>query len=158
LFDGLTPMNLTTILKKNCVVVPLEARDKTAAITELVDLLHSQGELIDRDQALQAVLNREQTRSTGIGWGLAVPHGKSQGCRRLTIAVGKPGQPLPFEAIDGRPCTFMVLLTSPIDETGPHIQALAGISRLWHNEAFRTAVADARNADELYAAIERYQG
>jgi len=151
-------MKPTEILKKNCVRVPLDACEKTAAITELVDLLHANGLLLDRDQTLQAILNREQTRSTGIGWGLAVPHGKSAGCQHLTMAVGKPREPIPFGAIDDRSCTFMVLLASPIDETGPHIQALASISRLWHNEAFRMAVSTAEDAETLYAAIEQYQG
>lgn len=151
-------MKPTEILKKNCVCVPLDASEKTAAITELVDLLAANGELLDRDLTLQAILTREQTRSTGIGLGLAVPHGKSAGCQHLTMAVAKPRQPIPFGAIDNRPCTFVVLLASPIDETGPHIQALASISRLWHDEAFRTAVGAAEDAEALYAAIQQHQG
>lgn len=150
-------MKISDILQKSCITAPLKSADKTGAITELVDLLQDNGLLIDRDAALQSVLAREQTRSTGIGLGLAVPHGKSTGCRSLAMAVGMPEEPMDFDAIDGRPCSFIVLLTSPIDETGPHIQALAGISRLWQNEVFRRAVVDAKTADELFAAIEQYQ-
>ena len=69
-------MNLTQILQPGCVKVPLECEDKTAVITELVDLLDSNGLLLDRDLALEAVLAREQTQSTGIGSGIAIPHGK----------------------------------------------------------------------------------
>ncbi len=151
-------MKLTSILTPDCVRVPLRATDKTAAITELVDLLHETGKLADRDQTLEAVLTRERTRSTGIGLGLAVPHGKSHGCKKLAMAMGKPAQPVDFDAIDGRPCELIVLLTSPIDETGPHIQALASVSRLWQTEGFRQAVAEARTSEELYRAIESFEG
>ncbi len=100
---------------------------------------------------------REQTRSTGIGLGLAVPHGKSHGCTGLAMAVGRTAEPMEFAAIDGKPCMFLVLLCSPIDETGPHIQALAGISRLWQNNDFRQAVLSAQSSDELFAAFEQHE-
>lgn len=149
-------MNITDVLSKTRVRVPLASTDKTAAITELVDVLSQDGQLTDRDKVLEAVLARERTRSTGIGLGLAVPHGKSAGVRTLTMALGKPAVPIDFDAIDGRPCRLLVLLASPLDKTGPHIQALAGVSRLWQNEAFRAAVQDSDDADALFAAIERF--
>lgn len=150
-------MKITDILKESCTCVPLKSADKTGVITELVDVLDDSGALTDRDNVLKAVLAREETRSTGIGKGLAVPHGKSHGCDRLLMAVGKPKEPLPFDAADGRPCRFIVLLTSPVDKTGPHITALARISRLWEHEAFRLAVAQAKTPAELYAAIRQHQ-
>lgn len=150
-------MTITDILTKACTCVPLKATDKSAAITELVDLLSADSRISDRDAVLKAVLAREQTRSTGIGLGLAVPHGKSRACSALAMAVGKPAEPLEFDAIDGKPCKFIVLLTSPIDETGPHIQALASISRLWQNELFRQAVLEANTAEQVYAAFEQHQ-
>jgi len=151
-------MKITEILELDCIRVPLSATDKTAAITELVDVLAESGRLSDRDQVLQAVLAREATRSTGIGQTLAVPHGKSQGCRQLTMAIGKPVEPIEFDAIDNKPCSLIVLLASPVDKTGPHIQALASVSRLWLNEDFRLAVQGAKDAAALYAAIEEHQG
>ncbi len=151
-------MKITEILRPDCIRIPLTATDKTGAITELVDLLADAGRLSDRDQVLQAVLAREATRSTGIGQTLAVPHGKSTGCRELTMAIGKPAAPIEFDAVDGRPCSFIVLLASPVDKTGPHIQALAGVSRLWLNEHFRRDVQEAATADAILAAIEKHQG
>ncbi len=150
-------MKITDVLQKQCVCVPLRSAEKTAAITELVDLLDDKCGLTDRNAVLAAVLAREKTRSTGIGLGLAVPHGKSHGCHGLAMAVGMPKTPMPFDAVDGRPCRFIVLLASPADETGPHIQALGSISRLWQNEAFRRAAEEAKTPDELFAAIERHQ-
>jgi len=150
-------MNLAKLLTSDRIRVPLTARDKVGVITELVDVLAQSGGLVNRDAALEAVLKREGERTTGIGYGLAIPHGKSDGCRSLVIAAGKPASPVDFQSLDGRPVTFVVLLVSPPDQTGPHIQALAKISRLMNIEEFRAAVASADSADALYQAISRYE-
>ncbi|MCP4247023.1 MAG: PTS transporter subunit EIIA [bacterium] len=151
-------MKLTDILSRSCVLVPIKAPDKTGAIAELVDLLAETGRISDREQVLKAVLEREQTRSTGIGYGLAVPHGKSAACPSLAIAVGKPVEPIDFGSRDGEPANILVLLASPPDQTGPHIQALARISRLMLIEKFRQALADAATADDLWEVISRHEG
>ena len=151
-------MRLTDILLPACVKVPLESVDKTGVITELVDLLAANGQVNDRDVLLEAVLTREATRTTGIGHGLAIPHGKSDAARRLVMAVGKPATPIDFESIDRAPVTVVTLLASPPDQTGPHIQALARISRLMLMDNFRSAVARAQSAEELYGIIAGHEG
>ena len=150
-------MQLSKLLTADRIRVPLKAVEKTDVITELIDVLAATGGLADRQAALQAVLKREAERTTGIGYGLAIPHGKSDGCKKLVMAAGKPAQPVDFQSLDQRPVTFVVLLVSPPDQTGPHIQALAKISRLMNIEEFRAAVDNARAADELYAAIASYE-
>ena len=146
-------MELSKILTPERIKVPLEADDKNDVITQLIDVLNETGGLRDRDIALEAVLKREAERTTGIGYGLAIPHGKSDGCSKLVIAAGKPGKPVDFQSLDGRPVTFVVLLVSPPDQTGPHIQALAKISRLMNIEEFRAASDKATTAQQLYNAI-----
>ncbi len=143
-------MNLIEILRPECTVVPLEASSPTEAIESLIATLDASGQLSDAKAVLAAVLEREQTRSTGIGNGLAVPHGKSPGCTKLTMAVGKTAQPIDFKSPDGQPCRLIVLLASPRDETGPHIQALASVSRLWLSDSFRQAVTIANSSEALY--------
>ncbi len=150
-------MELSKIITPERVRVPLAATDKKGVITELVELLANTGALTDRDTALQAVLNREAERTTGIGYGLAIPHGKTDSCRQLAIAVGKPAQPVEFQSYDGRPVTFIVMLISPPDQTGPHIQALAKISRLMNLADFRAAVDNCKASAELLAAIETFE-
>ncbi len=147
-------MSLADILTPNRIAVPLRATDKLEVIAELVDLLAADGVIGDRDEVLRAVLAREEMRSTGIGAGLAVPHAKPRACSRLTAAVGKAASPIDFASSDGKPCEFVVLLVSPPDETGPHIQALARISRIWLQEGFREAVRSATSPDALYKAIQ----
>lgn len=150
-------MQLSKIITLDRVRVPINATDKLDVITELVDVLAETSGLVDRELALDAVIQRENERTTGIGYGLALPHGKSDGCRKLVMAAGKPAQPVDFQSLDGRPVTFVVLLVSPPDQTGPHIQALAKISRLMNIEEFRAAVEQASTVEELHHAIETYE-
>jgi len=93
------PMILTEILQPACVKAPLESGDKESAITELVDLLAENGSLLDRDSVLEAVLIREQTRSTGIGSGIAIPHGKCDAVKELVMAIGIAARPIDFDSI-----------------------------------------------------------
>jgi fructose-specific phosphotransferase system IIA component len=150
-------MTLTDILSRACVRVPLKATDKAGVITELVDLLAEAGKITDRDAVLRAVLDREATRSTAIGYGLAVPHGKSPGCPKLAIALGRAAKPIDFESKDGQLASIIVLLASPPEQTGPHIQALARISRLMLMQPFRQALAEAPTADAVYEIVRRHE-
>ena len=143
-------MRLTQILQASSVRVPLNSNDKNAAITELLDVLDDNGLLEDRAVVSDAVFNREQTRSTGIGSGIAIPHGKCDAVKNLVMAIGIAHTPIDFESIDGRPVTTIILLISPTDQTGAHIQALAGISRLMLDEQFKQAFEQSENADQAY--------
>jgi fructose-specific phosphotransferase system IIA component len=146
-------MILTQILHPNCVKVPVVSKDKEAVITELVDLLDANGLLLDRDVALDAVLTRERTRSTGTGAGIAIPHGKCNAVKELVMAIGIAHEPIEFESVDGKPVTILILLVSPAEKTGPHIQALASISRLMLNTEFKQKLEQAASADEVYELL-----
>ena len=146
-------MILTQILTPACIKVPLAAGDKASAITELVDLLDENNLLTDRQIVLDAVLAREQTRSTGIGSGIAIPHGKCKGVKELTMAVGISPKGIDFQSVDTKAVKIVILLASPIDKTGPHIQALARISRLMLDAEFREKLENATSAQQLYELI-----
>jgi len=146
-------MLLTQILQPSCVKVPLEGKDKQAIITDMVDLLDKQEKLVDQAVCLDAVLVRERTRSTGIGSGVAIPHGKCKGVNELVMAMGITHEPVDFGSIDGKGVTIVMLLISPADRTGPHIQALARISRLMLDEPFRKKLEQADSAEKAYNLI-----
>ena len=146
-------MRLTDILKPQNIKIPLQATNKTDAIAELVDLLAANGELTDAKKVLDAVLEREATRTTGIGNGLAIPHGKTMGTNDLVMAIGRPTAPIDFQAIDGRPVTIIWLLSSPPDKTGPHIHALARISRLMTIDRFRQTLNSVQTSQAMFDAI-----
>ena len=146
-------MLLTQILEPTCVKAPLEGKSKESVITELVDLLADNGSLVDRDVVLEAVFVREETRSTGIGSGIAIPHGKCSGVKELVMSVGIAPEPVDFDSIDAKPVSIIILLASPIDRTGPHIQALARISRLMLDEEFKSRLENSTSAEEVYELI-----
>jgi len=146
-------MMLTQILQPTCIKVPLEGKDKKSIITELVDLLDTNGLLLERDAALEAVLMREQTRSTGIGSGIALPHGKCKAVKELVMAVGIVPEGIDFESVDEKPVSIVILLVSPADKTGPHIQALARISKLMLDESFKQGLEKATSAEEVYELL-----
>lgn len=148
-------MNILDILPPEGIKVPLEATHKQAAIDELIDLLSSQGFVTDAPALKRAVWEREQQRSTGIGEGLAIPHGKSTSARALTMAIGKPSEPIEFGSIDRKPVRMIILLVSPADRIAEHIQALGKVSRLMTSPQFRTACYDAKSSAELYELFRK---
>jgi fructose-specific phosphotransferase system IIA component len=150
-------MRLTEILKPQNIKVPLLAKTKSEAIKELVDVLASTNEVTDAKKVLEAVLDREATRTTGIGNGLAIPHGKCNGTDHLVMAIGRCETPVDFQSIDGRPVNLIWLLSSPPDKTGPHIHALARISRLMTIDKFRQALLAAKDAQEMFDTIVKQE-
>jgi mannitol/fructose-specific phosphotransferase system IIA component (Ntr-type) len=100
---------------------------------------------------------REQTRSTGIGAGIAIPHGKCKAVKELVMAVGIAHDPIDFASIDAKPVSIIFLLVSPSDQTGPHIQALARISRLMLDEDFKKKFGKVASADEMYQLLSDRQ-
>lgn len=147
-------MKLLDLLSIECVKAPLESTTKQGVIDELVDLLAGQERVRDAAVLKEAVWTREQTRTTGIGHGLAIPHGKCEGMSELSIAIGRPNPPMDFEAIDGQPVSLVVLLASPPDRTSDHIQALALISRLISVEEFREQIYSASTAKKIFELLK----
>ena len=150
-------MRLSELLKPQNIKLGLAARNKKDAIAELINLLGENKELNDPKKVLDSVLEREGTRTTGIGNGLAIPHGKTTGTDHLVMAVGKAATPIDFQAIDGRPVTWIWLLSSPPDKTGPHIHALARISRLMTIDSFRQTLATAKSPQDVYDIIQKQE-
>jgi len=151
-------MQLSEILSVDCVRSPLTAAEKQGVINELVDVLVAAGKVRDGAALKDAVWSREQTRTTGIGHGLAIPHGKCEGIGELAMAIGKPAEPLDFEAIDKQPVRLVVLLASPPDKTSDHIQALARVSRLMSNESFREKIYAAQTPAEIHELVVAQDG
>jgi len=148
-------MRLMEIIQPGSVRVPLVATSKQDAIFELVDVLADQAGIAARQELKDAVWQRELTRTTGIGYGIAIPHGKCRGCERLSMAVGRLSTPIDFKSIDGKPVELIVLLASPPDQTGPHIQALARISRIMTDDRARAQIKQAPSSKALYEILSR---
>jgi fructose-specific phosphotransferase system IIA component len=148
-------MPLMETLTPARVKVPLAASTRQEAIRELIDLLADNGDVVDRAAALRAVLERERTRSTAIGEGLAVPHAKTDAVHSLVCAVGRLRRPVDFAGPDGKPVTLVALLLSPPVDTGAHIQALARLSRLLSNDALRRQLNSADTRKQIVTLLRR---
>lgn len=146
-------MKLTDYLPQSLIKVPLPASDKTQAIGILVDMLIEQGFAEKREPLLQAVLERESQRTTGIGRGFAIPHAKCDAVGKLLIAFGRSEEPIDFAAIDGQPVRLVALLVSPTDETSTHLQALAKLSRLVMNDKLLSDLLEAKDGSAFYDVI-----
>ncbi|MCE5186267.1 MAG: PTS sugar transporter subunit IIA [Planctomycetaceae bacterium] len=146
-------MLLTQILQPGCIKAPLKSKNKEEVIEELINILADHGLLSDRAQALEAVMARENTRSTGIGSGIAIPHGKCPAAKELVMSIGIANDPVEFDSIDRKPVNIVILLVSPPDQTGPHIQALARISRLMLDAQFKSQLEKATSPEQVYSLI-----
>lgn len=149
-------MNLAIadILSPSAIRVPLVASDRRGALEELVDALACTGAVTDPELLKKSVWEREQQRSTGIGEGLAIPHGKCAGVLRPVIAIGRPRAPIEFESIDRRPVRLIVLLASPPEKMTEHIQVLHRISRIFSNIATRERACLAQTPEALFEELQ----
>jgi mannitol/fructose-specific phosphotransferase system IIA component (Ntr-type) len=136
------------------VKLELESFDKEECFEELIDLLVRGGCITDRAAALEAILQREAQGTTGIGKGIAIPHGKHPSVNGLVAALGLSNEGIEFDAIDGEPVHLVFMLLSTNNDPGPHIQALAEISRLLLIPGFYRKITEARTAREILDIIE----
>ncbi|MFI5371164.1 MAG: PTS sugar transporter subunit IIA [Candidatus Eisenbacteria bacterium] len=147
-------MMLSELLNPAAVSTRLKARTKREALAELVDLLESahgvksQGEILDR------VLRREAMMSTGIGNGVAIPHGKARAVDRMLGACAVSAEGIEFESVDGELARLFILLVSPENVGAPHVRVLANISRLLKEETVRQQLRDAPSPADFLTALE----
>ncbi len=147
-------MRLSELLNPQSISVRLQTRGKREVIAELVQLLEaghgvdSQGEILDR------VLRREAMMSTGIGNGVAIPHGKARAADRLVAACGVANPGVDFDSADGEPATLFVLLVAPESGGALHVKVLANISRLLKEESVRRQLREAPNAEQFLAVLK----
>lgn len=147
-------MKITDILTEEMVVSGLRGRSKGDVIEELADVVaeHHRGE-IDHARLVQALEDRERLNSTALGEGVAIPHGKLPGLKRVVAAFGRSVPGVDFSSLDGKPTHLFFLLVAPEDSAGAHLKALARISRLLKDTSFRTRLMSAPNRAELYRTI-----
>jgi PTS system nitrogen regulatory IIA component len=143
---------LTELLTPDRVVVPLAARDKAGVIAELTRHLvaRSGGEYAD---VLEAVKERENVLSTGIGFGVAIPHARSSAVRELSVVCGLSPVPVPYDSIDGDPVRLFFLIVGPEAAAGEHVKVLSRIARLVRRDTLRQQLCEAGTADQFYSAL-----
>lgn len=146
-------MLLNELLTPERVRVPLRGASKQELLQELVAVLHDAGVVADSEGVLASVRQREELLSTGVGSGVAIPHGKSNSVPELVMAAGVTRGPVDFDALDGQPVHLVFLLVGPEAAAGQHVKALSRISRMVRRDGFRERLMAAQTAGEFVALL-----
>ena len=147
-------MRLSERFVDNCILINSPCETKEAILNELVDTLCSTYKLEHRDEIFEAVWNREKTRSTGIGCGLAVPHAKIDYVDRMCMVAATVEKGLDFESFDGEPVYLLILIVSPGNTVGPHLKALSSVSRLLADGNVRKELIAAKTPAEFLTILK----
>lgn len=144
-------MNLGHILSIDQILPEMEAVERMEAIVELVDLLVAKGHVKaeDRDVVLSALRAREDTMSTGIGFGIAIPHASSDRVNHVVAAFGRSSKGIEFDALDNAPVKFIVLFVVPKDQFQTHLRTLAAIAKFLNDRQVRERLGTAGSAEEI---------
>lgn len=145
-------MQLTDLLHPDRVRVPLSAADKSGVLRELSTLLAERSG-VGAEEVLQAVEEREAVLSTGIGLGVAVPHGKSAAVQRLEMVCGASQAGIEFDALDGEACRLFFCLVGPESAAGDHVKALSRIARVVRRDEVRARLLAATTAESFIQTI-----
>jgi PTS system nitrogen regulatory IIA component len=146
-------MKIVEFLRSDAVIANLSGQTGQAVLAELCRPLAA-SQRVDAQKLVETLLDREKLGSTGIGEGVAIPHGKVPGLPGLMASFGRSGPGIEFRAIDGRPTHLFFALFAPENSAGAHLKALARISRIFKNASFREAIMRASTAEEIYRLIE----
>ncbi|MFH1258922.1 MAG: PTS sugar transporter subunit IIA [Elusimicrobiota bacterium] len=147
-------MQIMDFLCPKAIKLDLEGGTKKEVLAELADLLAKAKEINNPATIVKVLLEREELGSTGIGQGIAIPHGKSDTVNKIVAAFGISKKGIDFEALDGEPVYLMFLLIAPPDSAGAHLKALAKISRLLKDKFFRQALRESTKIEDVINIIK----
>lgn len=147
-------MKIMDILVKDAVVLNLASTDKSDILKEMSDALAAAEPSVPADRLLEVLTEREGLQSTGIGEGVAIPHGKMAGLDRLMASFARSPDGVDFDSIDGAPTQLYFMLVVPEHSGGQHLKALARISRFFRDDSFRDKLLSATTTDDIFSAID----
>jgi mannitol/fructose-specific phosphotransferase system IIA component (Ntr-type) len=149
-------MTLGNLLSVDQIIPEMKAMERWSAIVELVDLLVERGQIKaqDRDVVLAALRQREETMSTGIGFGIAIPHASSDRVGQVVAAFGRSTKGIEFDSLDNSPVRFIVLFVVPKDQFQTHLRTLAAIAKFLNDRMVRERLAQATSSGEIMAIFE----
>ncbi|MBN1829119.1 MAG: PTS sugar transporter subunit IIA [Deltaproteobacteria bacterium] len=146
-------MNIREMLCEECVADDIKSRTKREVLVELSEIFNKSKIEIDADLMVEVLLEREKLGSTGIGGGIAIPHGKMAGLDRLILSFGRSKSGVEFDALDGKPVYIFFMLMAPDNSAGQHLKALAKISKMLKDEEFRKKLMGSDSAKDIYNLI-----
>jgi PTS system nitrogen regulatory IIA component len=146
-------MRIEDILRESCVVSNIKSKGKKEALFELVSALKEAALIDDVEKVVDIVLEREKLGSTGIGDGVAIPHGKMKGIKNILCVFGKSKNGVDFDAVDRKPVRIFFLLLAPEDSATLHLKTLSRISKLLRDPSFKKRLLDLNNSHDIYSNI-----
>ena len=146
-------MRITELMDKDLIIAELYSKTKKGVLKELVDCITKKEVEIDSNDLLRVLLEREELGSTGIGDGIAIPHGKVKNIENLMVSFGRSLGGVDFQSMDGKPTHIIFLLIAPENSAGIHLKALARLSRLLKDSRFRKNIMEADSSQEIYDLI-----
>ena len=150
-------MTLGNLLSADTILPEMQATERYAAIAELVNLLVARGKIAEADQetVLAALRAREETMSTGIGFGIAIPHASSDKVTQVVACFGRSSAGIEFESLDNAPVKFVVLFVVPKDQFQTHLRTLAAIAKFLNDRTVREKLATATTSAEILSIFEK---
>ena len=143
-------------LSEEFIILPMRATDRDGALSELLLPLRKQNIIDSSDVCLESILKRERRMSTGVGKGVALPHGPSNNVKDVVMVVGISPEGIDFKAVDGALCHIFVLLVYPADQPDKHLKALGRISKLLGDSDLRSALMETQTAGQLLLTMEKW--
>jgi len=149
-------MRILEFLSYDAIIASLKARTKDEVLMELVEPVAEANPRIDRSGLIKTLFDRENIGSTGIGGGVAIPHGKFNGLEKIVASFGRSTGGIDFGSMDNRPAHLFFLVVAPKHSASDHLKALARISRLLKDPILKTNLQRAETQDEIYRLLEEY--
>lgn len=146
-------MRLQDVLREDFIIPNLKAREKRELLDEMVTDLAGKMEELNRDELLEVLLDRENLGSTGIGYGVAIPHGKIKGLKEVLVSFGRSKKGVDFQATDEKPVFLFFLILAPVDSTASHLKILSSVSQILKDDAVRKKLKRSSTASEIFATI-----
>jgi nitrogen PTS system EIIA component len=151
-------MRLSEILAVNNIIPELKAKDKKSVLGELAEVIAKYDANIDKGMLVKVLIEREHLGSTGIGDGVAIPHGKLSSVKQPIVSFGRSKKGLDFDSMDGQPAFLFFLLLAPENSSGVHLQVLTKIARILKSSTFRKSLMQVDSQEEIYQTIIQTDG
>jgi PTS system nitrogen regulatory IIA component len=151
-------MQISDLISSDHIITNLRANSKQDVLVELAGVLVRKNKILDKETVLSILLEREKLGSTGIGDGVAIPHGKLKGLDQVIVSLGRSLSGVPFDSVDGKPVQLLFLLLAPEESAGLYLRILAKLSRFLKNPVSKEKLLGAKSAEEMAEIIKSESG
>lgn len=148
-------MKILDFLDPACIILSLKSKDKKHAILEIIEVLAKNKKIKDINKCVQSIMEREKIGTTGIGQGIAIPHGRTDAIEKLTSALAISKEGVEFDALDGEKVHLIFLILSPQDSITQHLRAISAAASLFKDPFVRQSLKDAKSVDEVIRIIKQ---